>query len=192
MRIIGLTLALLSLTSAQRKRDPLQKNPSKDNNNNNPDNPGQRKKIKVKVQGKLLSANTVSDGNTCYPMCNDVFADSGCEVMNGSDQSLGTFYCKIDTPCAPGEKGEPSFTCDMGGISIAFKDAEDLSTSCGGVGFDLGLMVGRDDYEKRERGTVYFPSTCECDSCGCNPCEEGQKCKSKWGGAGFMCLGKKN
>ena len=79
---IGL-LAFLTLTSAKQNK-----------------NPNDRKKIKVKVQGKLLSANTVSDGNTCYPTCTDVFSDRGCEVMNGADYSLGTFYCKVDTPCA--------------------------------------------------------------------------------------------
>lgn len=169
---IGL-LAFLTLTSAKQNK-----------------NPNDRKKIKVKVQGKLLSANTVSDGNTCYPTCTDVFSDRGCEVMNGADYSLGTFYCKVDTPCAPGEKGEPSFICNMGGVNDV--KAEDLSTSCGGVGFDIGLMVGRDDYEYRERGDVYFPSTCTCDNCGCNPCEEGQKCKQKFNGpnGGYMCLGK--
>lgn len=112
--------------------------------------------------------------------------------MNGADYSLGTFYCKVDTPCAPGEKGEPSFICNMGGVNDV--KAEDLSTSCGGVGFDIGLMVGRDDYEYREGGDVYFPSTCTCDSCIgiCNPCEKGQKCKQKFNGpnGGFMCLGK--
>lgn len=171
---IGL-LAFLTLTSAKQNK-----------------NPNDRKKIKVKVQGKLLSANTVSDGNTCYPTCTDVFSDRGCEVMNGADYSLGTFYCKVDTPCAPGEKGEPSFICNMGGVNDV--KAEDLSTSCGGVGFDIGLMVGRDDYEYREGGDVYFPSTCTCDSCIgiCNPCEKGQKCKQKFNGpnGGFMCLGK--
>ena len=182
---IGL-LALLTLTSAKQNENLRKNNQIKVKDNDN-----LKKKIKVKVQGKLLSANTVSDGNACYPKCTNVFSDQGCEVMNGGDYSLGTFYCKVDAPCAPGEKGDPSFTCNIGGINDM--QAEDLSTSCGGVGFDIGLMVGRDEYEVGSRGDVHFSSMCTCDSCDCNPCEQGQRCLPKFNGpnGGFKCLGKK-
>ena len=146
------------------------------------------KKDKIQRPGKLLGANNIGDGtNTCYVNCGDVCSEGGCEVFNLADTSLGKFNCAC-TECADGETGVGSYTCDINGIRDL--SADDTSASCGGDGFDIALMMGRDDCEVAD-GTVSCPGTCQCESCGCNPCSGGQTCTPQNGNfGGFRCTGK--
>mmetsp|Transcript_3007 Transcript_3007/g.6558 ORF Transcript_3007/g.6558 Transcript_3007/m.6558 type:complete len:173 (+) Transcript_3007:146-664(+) len=151
-----------------------------------------KKDKKIKRPGKLLGANDVSGSNTCYVNCGsgDVCgADAGCVVFDGADTTLGTFSCQCES-CADGETGRGSFECTVAGIRDL--EADDTSASCGGDGFDIGLMLGRDDCEV-SGSTVSCPGTCQCESCGCDPCSEDKECVEKNGRfGGFVCNSKVN
>eukprot|EP00584_Thalassiosira_punctigera_P017551 CAMPEP_0172554642 /NCGR_PEP_ID=MMETSP1067-20121228/55638_1 /TAXON_ID=265564 ORGANISM="Thalassiosira punctigera, Strain Tpunct2005C2" /NCGR_SAMPLE_ID=MMETSP1067 /ASSEMBLY_ACC=CAM_ASM_000444 /LENGTH=170 /DNA_ID=CAMNT_0013343053 /DNA_START=64 /DNA_END=576 /DNA_ORIENTATION=- len=142
-------------------------------------------KNKIKRPGKLLGPNNVGYGtNTCFVNCQDPCTDGGCEVFDGGDSSLGTFYCKCNE-CQPGETGVGSFECNTSGIRDL--NAEDTSASCGGDGFDISLLLGRADCETNG-GDVSCPGTCQCESCDCNPCAEDEECVTKNGKfGGFQC-----
>eukprot|EP00581_Thalassiosira_minuscula_P015458 CAMPEP_0183725554 /NCGR_PEP_ID=MMETSP0737-20130205/20744_1 /TAXON_ID=385413 /ORGANISM="Thalassiosira miniscula, Strain CCMP1093" /LENGTH=167 /DNA_ID=CAMNT_0025956573 /DNA_START=102 /DNA_END=605 /DNA_ORIENTATION=- len=139
----------------------------------------------VKRPGKLLKANDIGGGsNTCYVACDDACGDEGCEVFDGDKTTLGSFSCKC-SECGSGYIGEGEKTCDIAGISDL--GAEDTSTSCGGEGFDITLLLGREDCTVTGN-TVTCPENCVCNQCECGPCSEGEECfdkKGKFGG--FQC-----
>ena len=141
-------------------------------------------KAKIKRPGKLVGANDIYGSNTCYTNCANACVDGGCEVFDGADTSLGSFDCQC-TPCAHGEVGTGAYVCDIGGIRDL--NAEDTSTSCGGDGFDIALLLGRSDCVV-DGPTVTCPGSCECNSCECDPCGAEETCVDKNGRfGGYQC-----
>ena len=115
----------------------------------------------------------------------DYTSDEGVDVLAGSEPSLGKMYCKQITECKYGEVGMGEFQCDISGINDG-QHPRDTTARCGGADFDVGYLFGRDDHTV-QRGLATFPSTCVCNSCNCNPCDDEQTCKPTPNG--YVCTG---
>lgn len=145
-----------------------------------------KKDKKIKRPGKLVGPNDISTTAACFVTCDDPCAES-CEVFDNSISqiSLGSFDCDCTDQCAHGEEGKAGFVCGIAGINDP--SADDTSASCGGTGFDINQLFGRDDCTVNG-STVDCPSTCECEHCDCNPCSEGLNCEMKNGPkGGYQC-----
>lgn len=143
---------------------------------------------KVHRPGKLVGADNLVGGNTCYTTCTNanVCNQEECEVFELGEVSLGSFSCECSS-CASGEVGHGGYNCNIGGIRSLTAEDDTTSASCGGDGFDVQLILGRDDCTVTG-GLVDCPSTCECRHCDCNPCSEGETCVMKNENAGgFQC-----
>ena len=89
-----------------------------------------------------------------------------------------------------GEIGKGAITCDVSGVRDL--NSEDGSINCGEDRFDPGHLMGVGEYEI-DRGEVYFPGSCRCNGCQCEPCdEETEVCMQKNGKHGGYQCRKKN
>lgn len=156
------------------------------NNSSNNNNVGMKiKNNKIKRPNKPVLSK--SRDNTCYLSHSDYTRDDGVEVMAGDLPSLGKMHCKQITECGYGEIGAGEIQCDISGVNYR-QHPRDPVARCGGADFDVGYLLGRDDHTV-QRGLATFPSSCVCNSCNCNPCDDAvQTCKTTPNG--YVCTGK--
>ena len=142
-------------------------------------------KKKIKIKGKPFTSYNAAEGD-CYLSDKDYLSPNGVHVMGPSSKpALGKMYCKQES-CKYGEVGKGAITCDVSGIRDV--RSEDGSINCGDEPFDLGHLIGIGEYEM-DRGEVTFPSTCRCNSCMCEPCDQKTEvCMQKNGKhGGYQC-----